>query len=357
MVVNMDASCRNYDILIIGGGIIGMACAWYASRKWPEKSIAVVDKGMVGKGITAYSACLVLPYGASPEKRALAERSRILFDELMETFPGLPYTSLPLVGVAGPARLQRVLESITVPGVQTQEAGTAIKGIPAYIELPADASSFYGIQAAYGDNDFAAVLAKELMKRNVTVWESTEITAVQKNSTGYDLLANYGMNLHAGAVIEATGAWMLRGLSRHHLQDKRVRTKKVIALHIDQVPSPEAPVLYFFDDDAFLMPQYPLSRWLFSYRCEDWDVDIEKDELTITETNMRDALRVLSRYNKDACSKVTGGRVFCDLYSPDGDPLIFAPQNNYIIAGAPGGSGFRLAPGIAEAAVEALARQ
>ena len=35
---------KDFDIAIIGGGIVGLATAMYAQDKYPEKSIAVFEK-------------------------------------------------------------------------------------------------------------------------------------------------------------------------------------------------------------------------------------------------------------------------------------------------------------------------
>jgi glycine/D-amino acid oxidase-like deaminating enzyme len=67
----------------------------------------------------------------------------------------------------------------------------------------------------------------------------------------------------------------------------------------------------------------------------------------------RDCLRRWAPALAGAC---TGGRVFCDAYSPDGEPVVcaLADTGRIVFAGAASGSGYRLAPAIATQAVDLL---
>lgn len=52
------------DILIVGGGVIGLACAYYLRQA--DREVCVVDQGPVGKGASHANCGLVTPSHALP---------------------------------------------------------------------------------------------------------------------------------------------------------------------------------------------------------------------------------------------------------------------------------------------------
>ncbi|MGN6601362.1 MAG: NAD(P)/FAD-dependent oxidoreductase [Ginsengibacter sp.] len=354
MVVGEAYSDRKYDVLIAGGGILGICCAYYIKKRFPGKQIAIIEKGLVGKGVTGYSACLDFPYGASAFKRDLTERSRQRFNELLAKYPFLPFKRIPFIGIAGNDNMGQVMQCVTDGSIKRGLPQQFSNYAPPEFSMPPQAGFFYNTTAGYAYDDFTYLLAKELVKQCVVIYEGTKVKEVEARQSEYAVTTNYGLVLRGGTMIDATGPWMQTGISSRFLSQHNTRIKKVVALHINCRPPTNAPVLYFFDHDAFALPQPHFGRWLFSYRCEDWDLKIGQAEFTITEENMKTAIKVLKKYNSSFCSHVTGGRVFCDLYTPSGDPFVERVAPNYGVIGAPGGSGFRLAPAMAEEMISKL---
>jgi len=355
MVVSKAFANRGYDIVIVGGGILGVFCAYYANQKWPKKKIAILEKKMVGKGVTDYSACLDVPYSTTPYKRELTIKSRILYDELLDKYPQLPIASTSVIGICKKNQVKEIIGQLSSKGAIIGERAKFNTHAPVDFHLTEQYGYFYNVSGYYAYSNVTNVIAAELVKKeNVTIYESTEVVAVIDKEEGCLIQTNYGLTLETTAMIDATGPWMTKGFSSENLVSQNLRTKKIIALHIDSVPPKNAPIVYCFNDDAFLCPQPHFSRWLFSYRCEDWDVDIDKDEFKITNKNLSKALAVLNKYSDSMGDKITGGRVYCDMYSSNGDPLVKKTRPNYIIVGAPSGSGYRLAPGLAEEVVSLL---
>ena len=48
------------DIAIIGGGAQGLMLAYYAKKGYPQKSVVLLESGLIGQGITAFSAIFIL---------------------------------------------------------------------------------------------------------------------------------------------------------------------------------------------------------------------------------------------------------------------------------------------------------
>lgn len=134
-----------------------------------------------------------------------------------------------------------------------------------------------------------------------------------------------------------------------------LRVKKVVALHIEGVPPANAAALFLPQSDAYLMPLAARNQWLFSFRCDQWDVLPRKHGLEINAHDVEVATRTLAHYLPTLVERCRGGRVFCDSYSPSGESVVsYDSVRRLVFAGAGSGAGFRLAPGIAQEALDLL---
>jgi glycine/D-amino acid oxidase-like deaminating enzyme len=133
--------------------------------------------------------------------------------------------------------------------------------------------------------------------------------------------------------------------------------KRVVALHIGHQPGPAEEAILFDADDAFLLPLADQGHWLFSFSSREWDVDPDGPATGLTATDIGAALDCLRRYSPTLADACHGGRVFCDAYSPEREPVVrpLDPAGRIVFAGAACGSGYRLAPAIASEAVDRLA--
>jgi D-arginine dehydrogenase len=134
------------------------------------------------------------------------------------------------------------------------------------------------------------------------------------------------------------------------------RVKKVVALHIEQCPSKDDSAIILEDEDAFLLPLHDRGHWLFSYTCQEWDVDPDGVGEGLSRRNVEEARQILSRYAPTLVECCTSGRVFCDAYSSNREPQVrvLDGDERIIFAGAASGSGYRLAPAIAAEAADLL---
>ena len=90
-------------------------------------------------------------------------------------------------------------------------------------------------------------------------------------------------------------------------------------------------------------------HWLFSYTCGEWDADPDAPAAGLSAGHVDAARRTLARYAPQLAERCSAGRVFCDAYSTDGEPVVQAldAAGRLVFAGAANGSGYRLAPAIA----------
>ncbi|MBC7886374.1 MAG: FAD-binding oxidoreductase [Ferruginibacter sp.] len=345
------------DLAIIGGGIIGVFAAWYARKQHPDWHIGLFEQGLVGSGATFYSARLDIPYGHTPLRYQLAQRSRSLFAELRKEMPELPIKDLPFYGIVQEDNAQLVLLQLV-----DNNARLLPEIIPSLLHdhpllvLPQHAAVISGATASQAvNNELVNLLAKNFeVTPNSLIIEHTKIVTVTTLEDIFDLQSAGGNYFPAKRVIQATGPWMNEILGTGLFASQKTRIKKIVAFHIDKQPLAGDPLFYFFADDAFLMPKYEAGYWLFSFKCDHWDVVPDINTLSIDEADIQKARGILTKYFPQLVPLCSVGRVFCDTYTPDGNPIIerAGDQSKYIIAGAGSGSGFRLAPAIAEAALD-----
>jgi D-hydroxyproline dehydrogenase subunit beta len=75
----------SYDVVIVGAGIVGAACAYFLMREGLR--VAVLDKGIVGGGATAAGMGHLVAMDDSPAQLALTKLSLELWKELKEELP------------------------------------------------------------------------------------------------------------------------------------------------------------------------------------------------------------------------------------------------------------------------------
>ena len=78
-------SAKAYDVVIIGAGIVGSACAAESARE--GLSVAIVEAGIVGGGATAAGMGHLVVMDDSEAQFALTRYSQQLWDEIGDELP------------------------------------------------------------------------------------------------------------------------------------------------------------------------------------------------------------------------------------------------------------------------------
>ena len=77
-----NALQRGYDVIVIGGGVHGLAAAYYLAANHGVPGIAVLDKGYIGGGGSGRSTAILRSNYLTPEGVRFYDRSLRLYDEL-----------------------------------------------------------------------------------------------------------------------------------------------------------------------------------------------------------------------------------------------------------------------------------
>jgi glycine oxidase len=211
---------RSYDAIIVGGGVIGLACAWQVARAGAR--VAVLDRDAPPGGATRVAAGMLAPVGeltfGEPEllQMTLAAAARypgFVAELEAETGMSAGYARLGALHVAldrdEAAELRRVhdlqrsldLGAEWLPPRRCRE-----------LEPGLTPSTNGGVhapgEAAIDPRALTATLLAALTAQGVEVRTGTGVAeALLDGSRIAGVLTDSGEELRAGAVVLATGAW------------------------------------------------------------------------------------------------------------------------------------------------------
>ncbi|MFV2104325.1 NAD(P)/FAD-dependent oxidoreductase [Micromonospora sp. LOL_024] len=334
-------------VAVVGAGIVGCLIAREITRRAPDTDVVVLDRDGVGTGASRRSAGLHFPRGSTERVRRMSAHSEEFYAGLRASDPGMPIHPLAMTVVAGAGRTAE-LRQVYLPGARlTPATGT---GDP-NTRVPDDSLAWTVQGAQYAD---VGALAARLSPANRR--EGVVVTAVDPHADGVQLRLSTGDEVDADRVVLAPGPWVTDPAWSELLAPLRLRVKRVVALHLDRPASPDDTCLVLHDEDAFLLPMAHRGHWLFSYTCQEWDADPGVAASGVQQRHLAEARTLLDRYAPTLAAHCRSGRVFCDAYTPDRQPLVRAldPADRVVFAGGANGSGYRLGPAIAGEAVDLL---
>ncbi|WP_158883733.1 NAD(P)/FAD-dependent oxidoreductase [Amycolatopsis anabasis] len=339
------------DLVVVGAGIVGCLIAREAVRRRPGTSVIVLDRDAIGSGATRRSAGLHFPRGASARVRRMAAGSQDFYAQLLRERPGLPIHPVDAYVVA--AETAPRLPEVYLPTAALARTD-AVPGQS--IRVPARAGVWHCQGCHYADVPALTLAIARALRPQVTFGEGLRVTAIAPGDEKVELRLSSGDTLIAGRVALAPGPWLADPAWRTLLAPARARVKRVVALHLEGGVSRQDPAIVFQDEDAFLLPLRSRGHWLFSYTCQEWGVSPNDPVAGLSRRHLAEAGETLRRYAPVLADRLSAGRVFCDAYSDDGEPQVRALDDagRVVFAGAANGSGYRLAPAIAAAAVDLL---
>ncbi len=339
-------------IAVVGAGILGCLVATRLAERSPEADVVVLDRDGAGSGASRRSAGLHFPRGASERVRAMSASSEAYYRRLSASDPLVPIYPLDMTVIASREREGEVRDAY-LPGAKLRPAPSA--GHP-LVRLPETALAWSGDGCQYADVYALTQYFAARLRSTARLRECVAVTALEPGPEGVCLRLGTGEQILADRAVLAPGPWVGAPAWRELLAPLGIRVKKVVALHVEDRPDDRDHCVVFHDEDAFLLPLRHRGHWLFSYTCQEWDVDPDQLTAGLARRHLDEARLVLARYAPELAARATSGRVFCDAYSPDRQPLVrmLDPAGRIVFAGAANGSGYRLAPAIAAEAVESL---
>ena len=342
---------KSQRVAIIGGGIVGCMIARKILDEKPATCITLIDSGLIGSGASQYSAGVHFPVGCSERVKALSIYSSRYYEEMQVKNPNLPIYPVSFLVAASYLNSEEVNSRCI--GLQPLPA----KEIPNELTNSLLRACFWDMPNCHVADVYSLVqiLASELRNR-LQLLEGIKVINISERYENVLLTLSSGMSMDFDRVILAPGPWVNTLPFQAFTEQLGIRTKKVVALHLEQPPQLDKAI-FFPIEDLFLTPLPYRRHWLLSYTCQHWNVhpaDCLHDNVTIVELN--EVRELLNQYIPQCSPLVISGRVFCDAYSSNREPIIatVGQFNRVIFAGASNGAGYRLAPGIANEVINLL---
>ncbi len=203
---------RSFDCIIIGGGALGCAIAWYRARD--GASVALLERGRVAGANSARAAGLlsrartkaaVIPLVAQTFA-AIAELEGELGEPLGLRQVGSLHVAFSSAERAGLAELARASEAggVIAERLDRHDVQRAVPWIAA--DVDADAFFFAG-DAFIDPNTLVQAYARAARASGARLWEGLEVTAIRLGGDRV-LGVETSQGCFAGdVVIDAAGAW------------------------------------------------------------------------------------------------------------------------------------------------------
>jgi len=205
----------SYDVVIIGGGGHGLACAYYLARDWGITNVAVLEKGWLASGNTARNTAIIRSNYLTPEGALFYEESLELYRSLAnELGINLMYSErghLTLAHTDAAIRTSRWRAEVNKHlGIESELVGPdEISRLCPQLDLSDEVrypilGALYHPPGAIARHDAVAWgYARGAMERGVEIHQRTEVTGIKvKNEQVVAVETNRG-TVAAGKVLQA----------------------------------------------------------------------------------------------------------------------------------------------------------
>jgi D-arginine dehydrogenase len=343
------------DLAVVGGGVIGCFVAYQAARSHPDWRVMLLERSTIGAGATAWSAGVSFPLGATPRHQQLVRASAAEYAALPGTLTQRflrPVQMIYVVGRDGLDALRDRVVDVELRDTTSAQRQQVARMIP---DIQLAAGEEMVTHDGHGFAVNARQLARALVAEQVEVGLGQHVNIIESQGDGFRLGAD-GAEWSARRVVVASGPWPVPQVRPAPLlAAPHARRKRVAAVHADLPVGLGDPLVYFVEDDLFVLPMSTGSA-LVSYYRDEWDVDPATVDGLANEQDLRFGIGALRRRSAPAAAAVTGGQAFCDLYTEARLPVVISDPSIPGLAAIRGGSGsgVRLAPGLAREALGAV---
>ena len=362
-----------YDVVIIGGGSMGIATAYYLAKA--EQKVLVVDQFTVPNIYGSHhgeTRILRLGYGNGGTYVPLVKESLALWKELEQETGRTLYnqTGAISVGYPGSDFVKETIDSSIKYNLEYEklDAKSLMERWPG-ITVPDDYVACYDPNSGFLYSEECILAYKELCEKlGVTILENQPVLDLQITDKEVTVLTADTTFVARKAVVTA-GAWIPKLLPDLELEIKPLRkTFGWFETSEENLYGSQFPCYVFDTHDVGHYYGFPdfNGKGLKIGRMDLGEV-VNPDELNrdfdSTPKEEADLRSFLSRYMPQANGRLNAGKVCLFSMTPDEDFIIdFHPQHeNVLIAGGFSGHGFKFASAIGktlcELAVQGVSNQ
>jgi len=209
----------SYDVIFVGGGVIGLACAWRAAQCGAE--VCVLERDRPAAGATGVAAGMLAPVGEASwgEENLLAlnleslRRWPAFAEELeaeAETEVGFAATGALHVAVDRDEaeELRRRYQFHRKLGLESEWLpGRACRALEPGLATAVRGGAHVPGEASVDPRRLAAALLGALDRQGVAVQSGSEVVAANREAASWRVQTGDGREFEAGALLLAAGCW------------------------------------------------------------------------------------------------------------------------------------------------------
>lgn len=348
-------STQTASIVIIGGGLEGVATAWALAQRGIT-DVVVCERDTVGGGMTGKSSGIVRCHYGVSSLAAMAATGLEVFEKAEEIFGtdiGFRQTGYVVgVGEANVDNLRRSLAAQREVGVQTEEMDVSevAKLWPA-ADLAPFAAFGWEERGGYGDAyQTAQAFAASARAAGVTIKQGTTVKGLLTDGdrvTGVELADR--STISADTVVVATGVWTKPFLDEYGIDVPiRVHREQIVMIH----PGMELGAVPVFSDLVSLQYVRPDVRGeilfgnsdLAELEIADPDGYLNRADEAFLDLTVD---KVGTRFPAFSDASITSSYAGCYDVTPDWNPVISrGPLDGLVIAAGFSGHGFKISPAV-----------
>ncbi len=345
-----------YDIIIIGGGIMGSSSALYLSKAGYK--VAIFDKSSIGQGPTGKSSAIIRQHYSNELTARMAHYSLQVFQDFEERVGGeCGFTQagfMALVEAKDRAGLEANLALQRKIGIRTEMLSTAdIQEImPALIadDLVAVA---YEPDSGYADPYLTVnAYAKAAQRNGAVIYQDSEIVDIQFQGVRVTGVNTTKEKFNAPIVINCAGAWgaQVAGLADLELPINSCRVQVAFFRRPAGHETGHPVVADFINATYFRSETGGLTLvGLIDPSEADAIVDPDRFKEYMDDQFLLEAgERLVRRYPAMEFSQSTGGYASLYAITPDWHPILdeVPDGSGFYICSGFSGHGFKLGPAI-----------
>lgn len=336
------------DVAIIGAGIIGLATAYYLSKKGMK--LAIIEKNYIGSGSTLRCIGGIRQQFSTPTSIRVMKESVSLFAQMKEEFGfSVDFHQGGYLLLAHDEQLVEVFKSNIQ--IQRQEGVNVSLLTPEETKDLVPELNIAGLlAAAYCPDDGQAYpflvlkgYKQKLDAKRQAFYLHNPVTKIEKPKN-FILTLQDGCQLEAPKVVLSAGPWT-RELAQQMGLDLPLYPERHEALVTERIPKIIDPMLVDYRQDGCYFHQYLSGHIVGCYTpYPNFPGICHEASLEFLREMGKRMIRLVPALEKATILRQWAG---CYTMTPDGSPIVDeSPISNLYIASGMSGHGFMFGPGI-----------